>query len=49
MDRITFIKCTFTLRRPRVANFADTIKVVTMVIKKPLKTQKKLEALEIMY
>ena len=37
------------LRRPGVAVFADIIKVITMFIKKSLKTQEKLKELEIMY
>ena len=40
---------TFILRRLRVAIFTDTIKIVTMFIKKSLKTQKKLKELKIMY
>ena len=40
---------TFILRRPRVAIFADIIKIVTMFIKTSLKTQKMLKGLEIMY
>ena len=31
---------TFTLRRPRVAIFANIIKIVTSLIKKTLKAQK---------
>ena len=37
----------FILRRPTVANFAGIIKIPT-IIKKPLKTQKRLKELEIM-
>ena len=44
-DVITFIQNIFNLRRPRVANFADIIKITT---KNLLKTQKKLKELEIM-
>ena len=33
---------------PRVVNFADSIKIATMIIKKTLTTQKKLKELEIM-
>ena len=40
---------TFTLRRPRVAIFANIIKIVTSLIKKTLKAQKKLKQLEIIY
>ena len=40
---------TFTLRRPRVAIFASIIKIVTSLIKKTLKAQKKLKQLEIIY
>ena len=40
---------TFILRTPRVAILADIIKIVTMFIKKSLKTQKKLKELEIIY
>ena len=39
----------FILRRPGVGNFADIIKIVTMLLKFFLKTQKKLKGLEIMY
>ena len=34
---------TFTLRRPRVAIFADIIKIMAMFIKKSLKTRKKIK------
>ena len=43
-DAITLFQNTFTLRRSRIANFADIIKITTMFIKitqKTLKTQKK--------
>ena len=40
---------TYILRRPRVANLAYIIKIATMFIKQPLKTQKKLKKWEIMY
>ena len=40
---------TFTLRRPRVAILANIIKIVTSLIKKTLKAQKKLKQLEIIY
>ena len=40
---------TYILRRPRVANLANIIKIATMFIKQPLKTQKKLKKWEIMY
>ena len=40
---------TFILRRPRLAIFAEIIKIITMFIKKCFKTQKKLKELEIMY
>ena len=40
-DVITLFQNTFILRRPRVASFADIIKIVIMFIKKKsLKTQK---------
>ena len=39
---------TIILRKVRVAFFHDTIKIVTMIIKKTLNTQKKLKELEIM-
>ena len=38
----------FILRRPRVANFADIIKIATMFIKTTFKDPKKLKELEIM-
>ena len=46
---IDLFQNTLILRRPRVVISADVIKVVTMFIKKTLKTQKKLKELEIMY
>ena len=51
-DVITFFQKTFILRRPRVAIFADIIKIVTMftiLLKQSLKFQEKLEEIEIMY
>ena len=39
---------TFILRRPRVAIFADIIKIVTMFIKTIFEDSKKLKELEIM-
>ena len=44
-DVITLFKNTVILRRPGVAIFADIIKIVTMLIKKLLKTQEKLKEL----
>ena len=44
-DVITFFQNTLILRRHRVANFADTIKIAPAFIKKALKTQKKLREL----
>ena len=38
----------FILRRPRVANFADIIKIATMFIKTTFKDPEKLKELEIM-
>ena len=38
---------TFILRRPRVANFADIIKMTTMFIETTFKDSKKLKALKI--
>ena len=49
MTSKTLFQNTFILRRPRGASFADIIKIVTMFIKKSLKSQKKLQELEIMY
>ena len=46
---IDLFQNTLILIRPRVVISADVIKVVTMFIKKTLKTQKKLKELEIMY
>ena len=40
---------TFKLRRPRVATFADIIKVSIMSAKTTFKTQKKLKELEFIY
>ena len=39
----------FILTRPEVANFVDVIKIVTMFIKKNLKSQRKLKELKLMY
>ena len=39
----------FFLRRPRVANSADIIKIATMFIKTTFKDSKKLKELEIIY
>ena len=41
-----FFHNTFILRRSRVANFVDIIKIVTMFIKATFKDLKKLEELE---
>ena len=52
MDRnyhIIFFKNNFVLRRPRVANFADIIKLQPCLLPKPFETQKKLKELEIVY
>ena len=40
---------TFSLRSPRVAIFADIIKIVTILLKKSFKAKKKLKDWEIMY
>ena len=42
-------KIAFILRKRGVTNFADIIKFTAMIIKKWLKTQKKLKQLEITY
>ena len=42
-DVISFFQSTFIIRRLRVVNFADIIKTATIVIKKPLGTQKKIK------
>ena len=39
----------FILRKPGVVNFADSINIAIMFIKKPLKTQINLKEIEIMY
>ena len=46
-DFITLFRNTFTLRRLRVANFADIIKIATMFIKAIFKDSKKLKELEV--
>ena len=48
-DVIIFFQQTFILRRLVATIFADIIKIVTMLLKQSLKTQEKLEELEIMY
>ena len=49
MTRKPLVWNIFILIRPEVANFVDVIKIVTMFIKKNLKSQKKLKELKIMY
>ena len=48
-DVMTFISKNLFLRKTRVANLANIIKVVTILLKQSLKTQEKLEELVIMY
>ena len=48
-DVLTFISKYLFLRRPRVANSADIIKIATMFIKTTFKDSKKLKELEIIY
>ena len=49
-DVITLFQNTFILRRPRVANIADIIKIATMFIKTSFKDSKKnLKELETIY
>ena len=48
-DVITFISKYLFLRRPRVAIFADIIKIVTMFVKTICKDSKMSKELEIMY
>ena len=48
-DVMTFISKNVFLRKTRVANLANIIKVVTILLKQSLKTQEKLEELVIMY
>ena len=42
MTSYQFFQYVFTFRRPRVSNFADVIKVATILIKKSYKNSKKL-------
>ena len=42
-DAITFISKYIFLRRPRVANFADIIKIATIFIKTTFKDSKKVK------
>ena len=52
MDRnhdLAFISKHLFLRRPRVANFVDIIKIATTFIKITLKDSKKVKELEIIY
>ena len=42
-DAIIFIPKTFVLRRPRVTNFADIIKIATMFFKTTFKDSKKVK------
>ena len=48
-DVMTFISKNLFLRKTRVANLANIIKVVTILLKQSLKTQEKLEELVIIY
>ena len=48
-DLITFTLKYLFLRRPRVPSFVDIIKLQVQLLRKYLKTQKKLKELEIMY
>ena len=47
-DVISLLQNTFILRRPRVVNFDEVVKIVIMLIKATFKTQKKSAELEIM-
>ena len=47
-DVITLLSNNFILRRPKVANFPDTFKIATMLVKTSLKIHKKLKELEAM-
>ena len=49
MTSSSLFQNTFNLRRPRVANFTDIIKMITIFIKTVFKDSKKLKELEIMY
>ena len=49
LRRHNLFQNTSLLRRTRVANFNDIIKILTMFIKKTFKDSKKLKDLEIMY
>ena len=48
-DVMTFISKNLFLRKTRVVNLANIIKVVTILLKQSLKTQEKLEELVIIY
>ena len=48
-DAVTFISKKLYLKKPRVANFPEIIKISTMVIKTISKDSEKLKELEIMY
>ena len=47
-DVITLLQITFILRRSRVSDFSDIIKIATMFIKTTFKDSKKLKELEAM-
>ena len=49
MTSLPLFQNTFILRRPRVAIFADIIKVLTMFIKKIVQDSEKVKELEAMY
>ena len=48
-DVITYVLEYFHFKKPRLAIFADIIKILNMFLGKSLKAQKKLKKLEIMY
>ena len=47
-DVITLLQITFILRRSRVSDFSDIIKIATMFIKTTFKDSRKLKELEAM-
>ena len=49
MTSLLLSQSVFTLKRPRVTNFADIIKIQPCLLKQPFKTQRKLKYLKIMH
>ena len=49
MTSLPLLQNTFVLRRPEVAAFANSIKIVNFLLNQSLKTQEKFKETEILY